>query len=89
MFKRMEETKNISNVEEKIMEVLKKANKPLTPQDIAHQVGFRRPHNQASNVNPTLFDLLERNEIERTTNQQGNKPRYSIPATVITATAAM
>lgn len=85
----MEENNAISDLEEKILEVLRKADKPLTPQDIAHHVGFRRPHNQASKVNPTLFDLLERNEIQRTTNQQGNKPRYSIPATLITAKAAM
>jgi Fe2+ or Zn2+ uptake regulation protein len=85
----MEETNNVSKLQEKILEVLRKAPKPLTPQDIAHQVGFRRPHNQAANVNPTLYDLLERNQIERTTNQQGNKPRYSIPATLITAKAAM
>jgi Fe2+ or Zn2+ uptake regulation protein len=85
----MEETNPVTNLQEKILEVLRKATKPLTPQDIAHQVGFRRPHNQASHVNPTLYDLLERKEIERTTNQQGNKPRYSIPATLITAKAAM
>jgi len=65
-------------LEEKILAVLRSATKPLTPPEIALQVGFKRPNNKASTVNPTLYKLLERGEIVRTTNEQGNKPHYAI-----------
>ena len=65
-------------LEQKILDVLKKDNALLTPQEIAHRVGFARPNNQASKVNPTLYTLLERGEIVRATNLQGHKPHYAI-----------
>lgn len=69
-------------MEEKILEVLKKATEPLPPQEIAHQVGFYRPYNQAALVNPVLFGLLQRDEIVRITNDRGAKPHYSISTTL-------
>lgn len=75
-------------LEEKILETLRKASKPLPPQEIAHLVGFLRPYNQAATVNPTLWKLLERDEILRTTTEDGKKPHYSISATMITDKAA-
>lgn len=82
------EADNHAFMEEKILEVLRKATKPLPPQEIAHQVGFLRPYNQAALVNPTLWKLLERDAIVRTTNTGGKKPHYSITATMIANEAA-
>ena len=74
-------------MEEKVLEVLKKSTKPLPPQEIAHQVGFSRPFNQAALVNPILFTLLEREEIVRITNKNGTKPHYIISAPASTELA--
>jgi len=62
----------------KIAEVLRNATQPMTPQEIAHLVGFGKPNNQAATVNPTLWKMVEANEIIRTTKLNGNKPRYAI-----------
>lgn len=68
-------------LEDKILGVLKEAKTPMTPQEIAHLVGFPKPNNQASRVNPTLYPLWEAVKIQRTTNDEGHKPRYSIVTT--------
>lgn len=65
-------------LKEKILKVLKETTDPMTPQAIAHLVGFEKPYNQAATVNPTLWKLLESNEIIRTTNHNSNKPHYAI-----------
>lgn len=65
----------------KILEVLKEADGPLTPQEISHRVGFLKPHNQACKVNPSLYALLEKGEIEKHASTNGRKPNYSLPKT--------
>ena len=62
---------------ERILTVLGEAKTPMTPQEIAHLVGFLKPTNQASRVNPTLYVLWEAEKIERHT-IDGRKPKYSI-----------
>ena len=74
-------TDNIDKEQElqaKILAVLLKATTPLSPPDIAHQCGFLRPNNQASNVNPTLYKLLDRGLIVKSTNWNGKKPHYAL-----------
>ena len=65
------------SLDDKILSVLTEAVSPMTPQEIAHLVGFPKPNNQASRVNPILYKLWEIGAIQRTTNN-GLKPRYSI-----------
>ena len=63
---------------ERILDILQEADgEYLTPQDIAHRTGFSRPYNQASKVNPTLYELLDANKIIQQ-KTDGRKPMYSL-----------
>jgi hypothetical protein len=64
----------MSDLEDKIIALLQDCG-PLRPQEIAHLVGFEKPNNTASKVNPTLYKLKEEGRVVRT---EGNKPVWSL-----------
>ncbi len=64
-------------LEERILIVLQEAGEFLTPQTIAHRVGFAKPHNQARRVNPQLYELLREGKIEQRKDPNGTKPMYN------------
>ena len=59
-------------------ECVKKTPIFLTPQEIAHRVGFRRPNNQAFRVNPTLHVLLKQGKIKKRINSKPSIPTYGL-----------
>lgn len=68
-------TYRLFSLDERILLVLNKSETPLSPQEIAHRVGFLRPNNRVSYVNASLTSLVRRRKlIKQTTN--GFKPLY-------------
>jgi len=67
----------MTTLDERILTVLTNAKEPLTPQQIAHLVGYPKPNNKACHVNPTLYLLLHAGKVEQQTTD-GRKPTYTI-----------
>jgi len=69
---------NEKSIGEKILEILKSADKPLKPSEIALLAGFPHPTNTAKKVNPTLYNLLKEGKIIKTCDKNGGNPTWTL-----------
>jgi hypothetical protein len=68
----------MEDLESKILKVLQEYTEPLGPSHIALLVGFPRPTNTATKVNPTLYKLLKEDKIVKNCQENGSCPVWSI-----------
>jgi hypothetical protein len=67
------------SLEKKIIQFLEKnSTQKFKPSDISLNVGFERPKNSASTVNPTLYKLLSQGKVVKHCEKDGSKPMWQI-----------